>query len=378
MFNLISQNNNKNIEKRRKLRNEKLEFTLESGEGLLEDFVELEAKFVGNVQQISLFYDIKIKKNLFKLIEDEQNKLKLATDLDSSNDAIVRVNAYIVELLWRDSEEMIAAFPLHNIANVCYAQKTKNSNVIAIQYCNAFESNEYYNVYLLHLNSRSEAESMCSLFKQCFRLLHVERTMSLLDQVLREETISNYSSSNHVYEPNEYSSNFEMTPNFQRKQIAGNNTDDDTKSLGCSTIHDQIQQPEVIKPTVKVKMDAHQTIASFINKLQKELNKIEFENFAKALTDWQKGEPFEKFCQEALKICGSERKYLIKDMRPFVPNKNLEWYENFVEESINEVDNLKRPDSVSSNESSSSLVGDNARSLNRSTRTLQNSDQSLN
>jgi hypothetical protein len=72
MFNLISQNNNKNIEKRRKLRNEKLEFILESGEGLLEDFVELEAKFVGNVQQISLFYDIKIKKNLFKLIEDEQ------------------------------------------------------------------------------------------------------------------------------------------------------------------------------------------------------------------------------------------------------------------------------------------------------------------
>lgn len=84
-------------------------------------------------------------------------------------------------------------------------------------------------------------------------------------------------------------------------------------------------------------------------------------------------------------------------MRPFVPNKNLEWYENFVEESINEVDVLKRPDSVSSNESSSrylwmkcllliyftafnilSLVGDNARSLNRSTRTLQNSDQSLN
>jgi hypothetical protein len=72
MFNIISQNNNKNIEKRRKLRNEKLEFILESGEGLLEDFVELEAKFVGNVQQISLFYDIKIKKNLFKLIEDEQ------------------------------------------------------------------------------------------------------------------------------------------------------------------------------------------------------------------------------------------------------------------------------------------------------------------
>lgn len=41
-------------------------------------------------------------------------------------------------------------------------------------------------------------------------------------------------------------------------------------------------------------------------------------------------------------------------MRPFVPNKNLEWYESFVDESINE-EELKRPDSVSSNESSSRL-----------------------
>ena len=51
-------------------------------------------------------------------------------------------------------KEMIAAFPLHNIANVCYAEKNKQSNVIAIQYSNSFESNEYYDVYLLYLNSK--------------------------------------------------------------------------------------------------------------------------------------------------------------------------------------------------------------------------------
>ena len=42
---------------------------------------------------------------------------------------------------------------------------------------------------------------------------------------------------------------------------------DDTKSVGCSTIHDQIQQPEAVKSTAKTKQDAHQTIASFINKV---------------------------------------------------------------------------------------------------------------
>ena len=72
MFNII--NNNKNIQKRRNLRNENLELILKSGKALLEDFVELDVKFVGYLQQISFFYDIKIKKNLFKLIEDEQVK----------------------------------------------------------------------------------------------------------------------------------------------------------------------------------------------------------------------------------------------------------------------------------------------------------------
>ena len=41
---------------------------------------------------------------------------------------------------------------------------------------------------------------MCHLFKQCFQLLHVERTMSLFDQVIKDETSSNYSSNTQAYE----------------------------------------------------------------------------------------------------------------------------------------------------------------------------------
>ena len=42
MFNIV--NNNKNLQKRRKLRNENLELILVSSEALLEDFIEMEAK----------------------------------------------------------------------------------------------------------------------------------------------------------------------------------------------------------------------------------------------------------------------------------------------------------------------------------------------
>jgi hypothetical protein len=53
-----------------------------------------------------------------------------------------------------------------------------------------------------------------------------------------------------------------MTPNLTRKNYV--NSTDDAKSIGCSTIHDHIQQPEVVKTATKAKMDAHQTIESFI------------------------------------------------------------------------------------------------------------------
>lgn len=40
-------------------------------------------------------------------------------------------------------------------------------------------------------------------------------------------------------------------------------------------------------------------------------------------------------------------------MRPFVPMKNLEWYENFIKEKIIEIRKLNRKESISSNESTS-------------------------
>ncbi len=49
----------------------------------------------------------------------------------------------------------------------------------------------------------------------------------------------------------------------------------------------------------------------FVFKLKKELSKTEFESFAIALAEWQKGKPFEQFCREALKIFGVARKNLI-------------------------------------------------------------------
>lgn len=47
------------------------------------------------------------------------------------------------------------------------------------------------------------------------------------------------------------------------------------------------------------------------NKLKQELNKSEYELFGIALTEWQRGQSFEKFCIKALQIIGKKRIHIL-------------------------------------------------------------------
>jgi len=81
------------------------------------------------------------------------------------------------------------------------------------------------------------------------------------------------------------------------------------------------------------------------------LNKSEYELFGIALTEWQRGQSFEKFCTKAIQIIGKKRKHIligicnvklkqiifkikikifVKAMKPFVPIENLEWFKLFI------------------------------------------------
>ncbi len=77
------------------------------------------------------------------------------------------------------------------------------------------------------------------------------------------------------------------------------------------------------------------------------------------LTEWQKGQLFEKFCMKALGILGKSRIHLIIGkflfllklhfifslnlslqclaMKPFVPTENLEWFKRFVKNNTQSV-----------------------------------------
>ncbi len=119
---------------RRKLNNHNLDLILKSSETLLEDYVELEVQYIGKLKCVPNTVDITVKKNLLKQMLEAQSLNNLPKKLTQENDSILRLNAFILELLTRDkNEQMIIALPIYNISHVFYTKEAENSHIVAIQ-----------------------------------------------------------------------------------------------------------------------------------------------------------------------------------------------------------------------------------------------------
>lgn len=157
--------------------------------------------------------------------------------------------------------------------------------------------------------------------------------MSLLDQVIGDETNSNCSTSvstaarslNHKRIPINKKSTLRIKNIDDVKSIVMNQSMSLENAVGLQAA------PNPVQSELKSLNDsAHETIEDFIDQIKKELTKSEYESFGLALVEWQKGQLFENFCMKALKILGKNRIHLIVAMKPFIPQENIEWFKKFV------------------------------------------------
>ena len=101
--------------------------------------------------------------------------------------------------------------------------KKCSNNLFCVFKGDSYEKNEYYDILLIVVNTevihgllfnfkelmwlflwficykkKKEAEVICQLMKKCFELLYIERTMSLLDQVIGSDDGSNSNCSTSI------------------------------------------------------------------------------------------------------------------------------------------------------------------------------------
>lgn len=66
--------------------------------------------------------------------------------------------------------------------------------------------------------------------------------------------------------------------------------------------------------------------------LRSKLSPGELRQFAMLLRDYRRGAPIEEFGSDLLQLYGDRRRFLLLGMRPFIPDKDVEVFEIFLEE----------------------------------------------
>jgi len=80
---------------------------------------------------------------------------------------------------------------------------------------------------------------------------------------------------------------------------------------------------------------AAEQIQNYMHMLHLALSAEELKQFAVLLKRWRSENlPFPEFCQKVLELYGSERRNLLAGMKPFIPEKDLAYFESFLDQSI--------------------------------------------
>jgi hypothetical protein len=79
---------------------------------------------------------------------------------------------------------------------------------------------------------------------------------------------------------------------------------------------------------------ANDLIMDYMRKLHDKLNTSELTQFASLIKTWQNDMCISSFCETVLHLYGPERKHLLADMKPFIPAKDLDYFERFLEKNV--------------------------------------------
>ncbi|MGH0140385.1 UNVERIFIED_CONTAM: hypothetical protein FKN15_005146 [Acipenser sinensis] len=87
---------------------------------LLNDYIEKEVKYLGQLTSVPGYLNPSSRTEVLHLVDNARKAHQLPGQLTAEHDALVSLSAYNVKLLWRDGEDIILRVPIHDIAAVSY------------------------------------------------------------------------------------------------------------------------------------------------------------------------------------------------------------------------------------------------------------------
>ncbi|XP_046526123.1 cerebral cavernous malformations 2 protein isoform X3 [Equus quagga] len=280
---------------------------------------------------------------------------QLPGHLTQEHDAVISLSAYNVKLAWRDGEDTILRVPIHDIAAVSYVRddashlvvlKTAQDPGISPSQSLCAESSrgltagslsesgvgpvEACCLVILAAESKVAAEELCSLLGQVFQIVYTESTIDFLDRAIFDGAST---PTHHLsLHSDDSSTKVDMKESYET-EASTFSFPECAHAGGVSPLSFCMQTAPHAKTVSESELSATaaELLQDYMLTLRTKLSSQEIQQFAALLHEYRDGASVHEFCINLRQLYGDSRKFLLLGLRPFIPEKDSQHFENFLE-----------------------------------------------
>ncbi|XP_039582531.1 cerebral cavernous malformations 2 protein isoform X2 [Passer montanus] len=322
---------------------------------LLHDYIEKEVKYLGQLTSIPGYLNPSSRTEILHLIDNAKRAHQLPGQLSPEHDAVISLSAYNIKLVWRDGEDLILRVPIHDIASVSYIRddsahlvvlKTAQDPGISPSQSLCAESSKALTsgslsesaggplecccLVVLATESKVGAEELCSLLSQVFQIVYTESTIDFLDRAIFDGAST---PTRHLsLHSDDSSTKVDVKEPFEAD--ASTFSFADTLEAGDVSPSSLAARPSPHVTTAsesELSTTATELLQDYMMTLRTKLSSQEIQQFAMLLHEYRNGASIHEFCINLKQLYGDSRKFLLLGLRPFIPEKDSQHFENFLE-----------------------------------------------
>uniref|UniRef100_A0A8C5MWL3 CCM2 scaffold protein n=1 Tax=Leptobrachium leishanense TaxID=445787 RepID=A0A8C5MWL3_9ANUR len=322
---------------------------------LLNDYIEKEVKYLGQLTSIPGSLNPSSRTEILQLLDSAKRLHQLPAQLSQDQDAVISLSAYNVKVVWRDGEDIILRVPIHDIAAVSYVRddcmhlvllKTAQDPGISPSQSLSAESGKLLTsgslsecgmapveaccLVILATETKVAAEELCLLLGQVFQIVYTESTIDFLDRAIFDGAST---PTRHVSLHSDDSSNkVDVKESYDLEASAFCFQDPaDTDGSSPSSVSNLHSPHDKTPSEGELSATAAELLQDYMMTLRTKLSSQEIQQFAMLLHEYRNGASIHEFCINLRQLYGDSRKFLLLGLRPFIPEKDSQHFENFLE-----------------------------------------------
>ncbi|XP_038611557.1 cerebral cavernous malformations 2 protein isoform X1 [Tachyglossus aculeatus] len=323
---------------------------------LLNDFIEKEVKYLGQLTSVPGYLNPSSRTEILHLIDNAKRAHQLPGHLTQEHDAVISLSAYNVKLVWRDGEDIIVRVPIHDIAAVSYIRddslhlvvlKTAQdpglspSQSLSADSSKALTSGSLTSeggavpveaccLVILAAETKAAAEDLCSLLSQVFQIVYTESTIDFLDRAIFDGAST---PTRHMSLHSDDSLTKVDGKETYETEASTFSFPESLDAAGHSPSSFSAQPAPHVKTVSESELSttAAELLQDYMMTLRTKLSSQEIQQFAMLLHEYRNGASIHEFCINLRQLYGDSRKFLLLGLRPFIPEKDSQHFENFLE-----------------------------------------------